>query len=62
MSEVRDYGLEGANPLELNTSSPPMQPSHIDLEAQSPQTPVQSQEAEKKRPISFAWDETWAVI
>lgn len=47
MSEVRDYGLDGANPAQLNTP-----PSPIDLEAQSPQSPVQPQETDNKNPIS----------
>lgn len=40
MSEVRDYGLDGATP------------SRVDLEAQSPQSPVQPQERENKHSIS----------
>ena len=52
MSEVRDYGLGGATPLNLNTSQSPMRPSRIDLEAQSPQSHVQPQERDNKDPIS----------
>ena len=52
MSEVRDYGRDGATSVQLNTSSSPMRPSHIDLEAQSPKSPIQSQEKGYKQPIS----------
>ena len=49
MSQVRDYGLEGANTVQLDTSQSPV---HVDLEAQSPRSPVQSQEKENRRPVS----------
>lgn len=52
MSEVRDYGLDGANPTQLNTTPLPMRPPNIDLEAQSPRSPVRYQEKENKHPIS----------
>lgn len=52
MSEIRDYGFDGATPAQLNTSPSPMRPSNIDLEAQSPQAPVQVQEKENRHPIS----------
>ncbi|KAK4692889.1 hypothetical protein P7C71_g4401, partial [Lecanoromycetidae sp. Uapishka_2] len=38
MSEVRDYGVDGASPTRLNSS--PGAPTHIDLEAQTPMSPV----------------------
>ena len=52
MSEVRDYGLDGATPAQLNTSTSPLPPSHIDIEAQSPRSPIQSQEKGNEHPIS----------
>ncbi|KAL9134930.1 MAG: hypothetical protein Q9175_003875 [Cornicularia normoerica] len=52
MSEARDYGLDGATPVQLNTSPSPMRPPHIDLEAQSPRSPIQFQRKEDKHPIS----------
>ena len=52
MSEIRDYGLDGATQSQLNTSQSPMQPSTLDLEAQSPQSPVQSHQSDNKRPTS----------
>lgn len=52
MSEIRDYGFDGATLAQLNTSPSPMRPSNIDLEAQSPQAPVQVQEKENRHPIS----------
>ena len=39
MSQVRDYGADGA-PIRLNTSQLPMRPTHIDLEAQTPRSPI----------------------
>lgn len=49
MSEVRDYGVDGASPTRLNTS--PMAPTHIDLEAQTPKSPVQVSD-DKMKPQS----------
>ena len=47
MSEVRDYGIDGGKaPIRLNTST--MRPSHIDLEAQSPMSPTQYDDAHLK--------------
>ncbi len=50
MSEVRDYGVDGASSTRLNTSS--MAPAHIDLEAQaqSPRSPVQFIDDKTKPP------------
>lgn len=52
MSDARDYGLDGAAPVQLNTSPMSMPPSHIDLEAQSPHSPIQSQEKGNAHPVS----------
>ena len=52
MSEIRDYGLDGATQSQLDTSQSPMPPPPIDLEAQSPQSPDPSQETDNKRPTS----------
>ena len=38
MSEVRDYGLDASSPIHLNTLSGQVKSSHIDLEAQSPES------------------------
>ena len=38
MSQVRDYGLNAASPIHLSASPMQMQPTHVDLEAQSPRS------------------------
>ena len=38
MSQVRDYGLNAASPIQLSTSPMQMQPTHVDVEAQSPRS------------------------
>ena len=38
MSQVRDYGLDGAPLVHLSTSPTQIQPTHVDLEAQSPRS------------------------
>ena len=38
MSQVRDYGLDAASPIHLSASPMQMQPTHVDLEAQSPKS------------------------
>ena len=52
MSEIHDYGLDGSNPVQSNTSSSPKPLSNLDLEAQSPQTPVESREPGNNQPVS----------
>ena len=52
MSEIRDYGLDGATQSQLPTSQSPMPPPPIDLEAQSPKSPDRSQETDNRRPTS----------
>ena len=47
MSQVRDYAVEGgAAPTRLDTS--PAKPTHIDLEAQSPTSPIHYSDAQLK--------------
>jgi len=48
MSQVRDYAVEGGGTAPLNLNTSPRRPDHIDLEAQSPMSPYQYPEGQRK--------------